>query len=243
MAALTERAQRVLLLAEVEARLLNHAYIGTEHLILGLLREGEGLAIVVLTNLGVELEKVRSTIEIIIGRGDSSSPSKLKLSLRASRVIELAVDEARSLNHAYIGTEHLLLGLAREDEGIAAVVLGGLGVTVNSVRQEVKRILRSRVTPRQQLEGVVQSLWGLLDDYLDLQTAFENLELGTEDVASLGAAQVQMVQDLHKRICDLRSKASGILSDQTAGILFPLTPKEYLVNKLAAVLDPQEATD
>src|SRR3990167_4973813 len=118
----TERARRVLTLAQEEAHRFNHNYIGTEHILLGLVREGDGVAAKVLANLGVELNKVRSAVEFIIGRGDRTVMGEIGLTPRAKKVIELAVDEARRLNHHYIGTEHLLLGLVREGEGIAASV-------------------------------------------------------------------------------------------------------------------------
>ena len=137
----TERARRVLTLAQEEAQRFNHNYIGTEHLLLGLVREGDGVAAKVLSNLGVELNKVRSAVEFIIGRGDRTSSGEIGLTPRAKKVIELAVDEARRLSHSYIGTEHLLLGLVREGEGIAAGVLESLGVNLERVRNETQRIL------------------------------------------------------------------------------------------------------
>ncbi|MFA7250192.1 MAG: ATP-dependent Clp protease ATP-binding subunit [Dehalococcoidia bacterium] len=137
----TERARRVLTLAQEEAQRFNHNYIGTEHLLLGLVREGDGVAAKVLSNLGIELNKVRSAVEFIIGRGDRASSGEIGLTPRAKKVIELAVDEARRLGHSYIGTEHLLLGLVREGEGIAAGVLESLGVNLERVRGETTRIL------------------------------------------------------------------------------------------------------
>jgi ATP-dependent Clp protease ATP-binding subunit ClpC len=137
----TERARRVLTLAQEEAQRFNHNYIGTEHLLLGLVREGDGVAAKVLANLGVELTKVRSAVEFIIGRGDRAVLGEIGLTPRAKKVIELAVDEARRLNHHYIGTEHVLLGLVREGEGIAASVLESLGVNLERVRAETTRIL------------------------------------------------------------------------------------------------------
>ena len=137
----TVRARRVLTLAQEEAQRFNHNYIGTEHLLLGLVREGDGVAAKVLANLGVELSKVRSAVEFIIGRGDRAVLGEIGLTPRAKKVIELAVDEARRLNHHYIGTEHLLLGLVREGEGIAAGVLESLGVNLERVRAETTRIL------------------------------------------------------------------------------------------------------
>ena len=131
----SERARRVLSLAQDEAQRFNHSYIGTEHILLGLVRENEGLAARSLSNLGVELTKVRSAIEFIIGKGERPvSSENIGLTPRAKKVIEVAVDEARRLNHQYIGTEHLLIGLMREGEGVAAGVLESLGVTLYKVR-------------------------------------------------------------------------------------------------------------
>src|SRR3712207_3269706 len=146
----TERARKVLTLAQEEAQRFNHNYIGTEHLLLGLVREGDGVAAKVLANLGVELNKVRSAVEFIIGRGDRMVLGEIGLTPRAKKVIELAVDEARRLNHHYIGTEHLLLGLVREGEGIAAGVLESLGVNLERVRAETTRILSTNLPQGQQ---------------------------------------------------------------------------------------------
>ncbi len=137
----TERALKVLTLAQDEAQRFNHNYIGTEHLLLGLVREGEGVAARVLQNMGVQLPKVRSAVEFIIGRGDAAVIGEIGLTPRAKKVIELAIDEARRLNHNYIGTEHLLLGLVREGEGIAAGVLESLGVNLEKVRQQVMQVV------------------------------------------------------------------------------------------------------
>jgi len=137
----SESARRVLSLAQEEAQRFNHNYIGTEHILLGLVRENDGVAAKVLSNLSVELTKVRSAVEFIIGRGERSAPGEIGLTPRAKKVIELAVDEARRLNHSYIGTEHLLIGLMREGEGVAAGVLESLGVNLDKVRGETSRIL------------------------------------------------------------------------------------------------------
>ncbi len=142
----TERARKVLTLAQEEAQRFNHNYIGTEHLLLGLVREGDGVAAKVLANMGVELNKVRSAVEFIIGRGDRMVMGEIGLTPRAKKVIELAVDEARRLNHHYIGTEHLLLGLVREGEGIAAGVLESLGVSLDKVRAQVIHVLSQSST-------------------------------------------------------------------------------------------------
>jgi len=143
----TERARKVLTLAQEEATRFNHNYIGTEHLLLGLVREGEGVAAKVLGNLGVELNRVRSAVEFIIGRGDRMIVGEIGLTPRAKKVIELAVDEARRLGHHYIGTEHLLLGLVREGEGIAAGVLESLGVNLEKVRSQTIQVLSQSNSP------------------------------------------------------------------------------------------------
>jgi ATP-dependent Clp protease ATP-binding subunit ClpC len=149
----TERARKVLQLAQEEAQRFNHNYIGTEHLLLGLVREGEGVAAKVLGNLGVELNKVRSAVEFIIGRGDRTVAGDIGLTPRAKKVIELSVDEARRLNHHYIGTEHLLLGLVREGEGIAAGVLESLGVSLDKVRSQVIYVLNQSAAYSQEGQG------------------------------------------------------------------------------------------
>ena len=146
----SEEARRVLSLAQEEAQRFNHNYIGTEHVLLGVVRESDGSAAKVLAGLGVELNKVRSAVEFIIGRGERSVGGEIGLTPRAKKVIELAVDEARRLSHNYIGTEHLLIGLMREGEGVAAGVLESLGVTLDKVRAETGRVLS-------QTEGQPQS--------------------------------------------------------------------------------------
>jgi ATP-dependent Clp protease ATP-binding subunit ClpC len=145
----SERARRVLSLAQEEAQRFNHNYIGTEHILLGLVRETDGVAARVLSSLGVELPKVRSAVEFIIGRGERPSPGDIGLTPRAKKVIELAVDEARRLSHHYIGTEHLLIGIMREGEGVAAGVLESLGVSLDKVRAETTRILNQSVSQGQ----------------------------------------------------------------------------------------------
>ncbi len=137
----SERARRVLTLAQEEAQRFNHNYIGTEHILLGLVRETEGVVARVLVNLGIDLNKVRAAVEFIIGRGEKPVQGEIGLTPRAKKVIELAVDEARRMNHSYIGTEHLLVGLLREGEGVASGVLESLGVTLDKVRAETHRVL------------------------------------------------------------------------------------------------------
>jgi hypothetical protein len=136
----TDRARKVLTLAQDEAQRFSHNYIGTEHILLGLIREDKGAAAQVLQHMNVELPKVRTAVEFIIGRGERPVVGEVGLTPEAKRVIELAIDEARRLDHHYLGTEHLLLGLVREGTGLAAGVLESLGVNLDKVRHEVIRL-------------------------------------------------------------------------------------------------------
>jgi len=137
----TERARRVIILAQDEAKRLNHSAVGTEHLLLGIIREGEGVASKVLESLGISAERVRAEIEAAIGRGDRTPYEEVAFTPRAKKVLELALDEARRLGHNYIGTEHLLLGLIREGEGVAARVLEAMGADLERVRAQVVYLL------------------------------------------------------------------------------------------------------
>ncbi|MBU6215534.1 MAG: AAA family ATPase, partial [Acidobacteria bacterium] len=137
----TDRARRVVVLAQEEARLLNHNYIGTEHILLGLIHEGEGVAAKALESLGISLEAVRQQVEEIIGQGGASPSGHIPFTPRAKKVLELSLREALQLGHNYIGTEHILLGLIREGEGVAAQVLVKLGADLSRVRQQVIQLL------------------------------------------------------------------------------------------------------
>ncbi|MCR4368081.1 MULTISPECIES: ATP-dependent protease ATP-binding subunit ClpC [Bacillus amyloliquefaciens group] len=142
----TERAQKVLALAQEEALRLGHTNIGTEHILLGLVREGEGIAFKALEALGLNSDKMQKEVESLIGRGQESTTSVPHYTPRAKKVIELSMDEARKLGHSYVGTEHILLGLIREGEGVAARVLNNLGVSLNKARQQVLQLLGSNET-------------------------------------------------------------------------------------------------
>ncbi|HLT61499.1 MAG TPA: Clp protease N-terminal domain-containing protein, partial [Microlunatus sp.] len=137
----TDRARRVVVLAQEEARMLNHNYIGTEHILLGLIHEGEGVAAKALESLNISLEAVRQKVEEIIGHGQQSPSGHIPFTPRAKKVLELSLREALQINHAYIGTEHILLGLIREGEGVAAQVLVKLGADLNRVRNQVLQLL------------------------------------------------------------------------------------------------------
>lgn len=142
----TERAQRVIVLSQEEARRLGHNVVGTEHILLGLVAEGHGVAARALEELGA-LEQVRSEVEKVIGRGESMTIGQIGFTPRAKRVLELAFDEARQLGHTYIGTEHILLGLIREGEGVAARVLRNLNVDLEKVRKQVLDLLGEGAGP------------------------------------------------------------------------------------------------
>ena len=150
----TERAQRVILIAQEEAKRLNHDYVGTEHILLGLIALGEGVAAQVLANLGVDLRRVRSEIEKIVGTGDNVMLlGEIPFTPRAKKVLEYAVEEAQHMGHSYVGTEHLLLGLIREEEGVAARVLENLGLRLDVVREEVLNLLGEGQTPHVGQQG------------------------------------------------------------------------------------------
>lgn len=144
----SKRARHVLTLAQEEAQRLNHNYIGTEHLLLGLVREENGVAIRVLRDLGVDPKQIRERVEHTVGRGQRAIYGKLSLTPRTKRVIELAVDEARRLGHHRIGTEHLLLGLVRSSEGVAVDVLKGLGIDLDKVRSQTARVMMEEGRPK-----------------------------------------------------------------------------------------------
>ena len=138
----TDRARKVMGLANQEAQRFNHEYIGTEHILLGLVKEGSGVAANVLRNLDIDLRKIRMEVEKTVQSGpDTATMGKLPYTPRAKKVIELAFEEARSLGHNYVGTEHLLLGLLREQEGVAARVMMNLGIKLDDVREEVLNLL------------------------------------------------------------------------------------------------------
>jgi ATP-dependent Clp protease ATP-binding subunit ClpC len=133
----TDRAKRVMVLAQEEARMLNHNYIGTEHILLGLIHEGEGVGAKTLESLNISLEAVRRQVEEIIGQGETAPPGRPLFTPSAKKVVELSLRESLQLGHNYIGTEHLLLGLIREGQGVAAQVLQELGADLDRVRQAV----------------------------------------------------------------------------------------------------------
>jgi ATP-dependent Clp protease ATP-binding subunit ClpC len=175
----TDRARRVVVLAQEEARMLNHNYIGTEHLLLGLVGEGEGVACKALDSLGISLTSVRTQVEDIIGRGQAGPSGHIPFTPRAKKVLEFSLREALQLGHNYIGTEHILLGVVREGEGVAAQVLQKLGADLRGVRQAVMQLL-SGYTGSAQAEpypdaDIAAALLGMLDRGRRLQQLAERL--------------------------------------------------------------------
>ena len=154
----TERAKKVLTLAQEEAERSRHSYIGTEHLLLGLLSEGEGVASKVLNNLGVEIGQVRQTIELVLGRDQRIIIQQIIPTSRVKKVIEVSFEEARRMGHNYVGTEHLLLGLLIEGEGIAAHVLNDLGVSLQAARREIGLLLPSTDAQESKREEVTYKI-------------------------------------------------------------------------------------
>ncbi len=137
----TDRARRVVVRAQEEARTLSHDYVGTEHILLGLIGEGEGVAAKALESLGIRLDTVRQQVEESTGRGEQSPPGHIPFTSQAKNVLKLSLVESKALDHTYIGTEHILLGLLREGDGVAARVLVALGTDLNRVRQQVIQLL------------------------------------------------------------------------------------------------------
>ncbi|MBN1177017.1 MAG: ATP-dependent Clp protease ATP-binding subunit [Dehalococcoidales bacterium] len=215
----SERARRVLTIAQEEARNLNHSYIGTEHILLGLVREEEGVAARVLTNLGIGLGKVRSAVEFIIGRGEKPGSGETGLTPRAKKVIELAIDEARQMGHNYIGTEHLLLGLLREGEGVASSVLDSFGITLERARGETQHIL-TQGTPKARLTRST-SRTPALD------------QLGIDLTAAARAGKLDPVIGRHKEIERLIQILSRRTKNNPALIGEPGVGKTAIVEGLA----------
>ncbi len=192
----TDRSRRVVVLAQEEARMLNHDTIGTEHLLLGLIHEGEGVAARALESLGISLEAVRQEVEAVIGRGEEPPSGRMPFTARAKKVLELSLREAIQLGHNYIGTEHILLGLLREGDGVAAQVLVKLGADLNRVRQQVIRLLHGYApdvlidshTFNSRLSAVEQRV-GIAPDTgdLDLPALAEKVRQLSEEIERLRA--------------------------------------------------------
>jgi ATP-dependent Clp protease ATP-binding subunit ClpA len=168
----TDRARRVVVLAQEEARLLNHTYVGTEHLLLGLIHEAEGVAAKALELLGIRLEAVRAQVEQIVGRGQRASTGHIPFTPRAKQVLELSLREAKQLGHDYIGTEHILLGLIREGEGVAAHVLVKLGADLSRARGQVIGLLSGDAGTEEAAARTRLVRMTVPDDLLEAQEQF-----------------------------------------------------------------------
>ena len=185
----TDGAKRVLMLAQEEARRLKHNYIGTEHLLLGLVREGEGIAAETLFDRSVDLTKVRKAVEFTIGRGERIAAGNINLTPRAKKVIELAAEAARRLDHNYIGTEHLLLGLLREGEGIGAAVLESLGVDLAELRSALEVFASPEGSSREEEPSRPAERAAAAEVRLTPR-AIKALELAAEEARRFGHSQI-----------------------------------------------------
>lgn len=216
----TDRARKVMALANQEALRFNHEYIGTEHILLGLVKEGSGVGANVLKNLDVDLLKVRGEVEKLVRSGpDMVTIGKRPQTPRAKKVIEYAIEEARNLNHTYVGTEHLLLGLLREQDGVAAQVLMNLGLKLEEVREEVLRLLGGG---RQAIEEAPSPLLApsVHAPFSHLSCAvFSHLVAAVEsEIQRLEDARLQAVKNAdYERLADLRDRVDG-LRTELAGV-------------------------
>jgi ATP-dependent Clp protease ATP-binding subunit ClpC len=178
----TDRARRVVVLAQDEATRLHHNHIGTEHLLLGLIHEGEGVAAKALEELEISLDAVRQQVEEIVGRGKDAPSGHIPFTPRAKKALELSLREALQLGHDYIGTEHILLGLIREGDGVAAQVLVALGADLNRVRQQVIQVLRGHQAEGQERLGMrLPGSSAQLEDIVGRQTKAIMSRLGAID--------------------------------------------------------------
>src|SRR5215471_6032156 len=188
----TDQARRVVVVAQEESRKLGHDYIGTEHLLLGILGTGDSVAVNALGSLGVSLEAARQQVEEIVGRGSHQVSGHIPFTPRAKKVLELSLRESVQLGHHYIGTEHILLGLIREGDGVGAKVLTRLGVDLNTVRQQVVRLLHGYRSPQSASEpwlrirhaGILDEISGKLDAITRRLTSIE-ARLGIEEPSVL----------------------------------------------------------
>jgi ATP-dependent Clp protease ATP-binding subunit ClpA len=221
----TDRARRVVVLAQEEARMLKHNYIGTEHILLGLIREAEGVAAKALESLGISLDAVRQQVEEIIGQGQQAPSGHIPFTPRAKKVLELSLREALQLGHDYIGTEHVLLGLIREGDGVAAQVLVRLGADLNRVRQQVIQILHGRPgEPRRRERPLVTEVQARFDAVEDWLAALEQ-RVGTGPDTSDLDDQIDRIRgerraaddaEEYEQAASLRDREKELLADKAA---------------------------
>jgi ATP-dependent Clp protease ATP-binding subunit ClpA len=217
----TDRARQVVVLAQEEARMLNHNHIGTEHILLGLIHEGDGVAANALESLGISLETARQQVEQIIGQGQQAPSGHIPFTPRAKKVLELSLREARHLGHNYIGTEHILLGLIREGEGVAAQVLVRLGADLNRVRQQVIELLHGYQAQEPAAAGAGPRERGLAADILTRINAIESrlseleFRVGTgPDVRGLDTEIAQARRDTEAAVARQDFEAGKSLRDK-----------------------------
>jgi ATP-dependent Clp protease ATP-binding subunit ClpC len=221
----TDRARRVVVLAQEEARMLNHGYIGTEHLLLGLIHEGEGVAAKTLRAMGINLDAVRKEVQEIIGRGQEPPAGHIPFTPRAKKVLELSLRESTQLGHNYIGTEHILLGLVREGEGVAAEVLVKLGADLRRVRQQVIQLLRGHPgegaswPPRSARAGAVDDVLAQLDALDRRLTAIERWVGIGPDVRELEREIVQVRRDKEAAINAQDFETAAALRDNEKNLI------------------------
>ena len=221
----TDRARRVVVLAQEEARMLDHGYIGTEHLLLGLIHEGEGVAAKALTALGINLDAVRQQVTEIIGRGQHPPSGHIPFTPRAKKVLELSLRESNQLGHNYIGTEHILLGLLREGEGVAAKVLVKLGADLSRVRQQVIQLLQlhpgrgASWTARSARAGVFDDVLAQLDTLDQRLTAIERWVGMGPDVGKLEQEIAQVRRDKEAAISAQDFETAAALRDKEKHLL------------------------
>jgi ATP-dependent Clp protease ATP-binding subunit ClpC len=210
----TDRSRRVVVLALEEARLLDHNYIGTEHLLLGLMREGEGVAAKALESLGISLEAVRQRVLEIIGQGQEAPSGHIPFSPRAKKVLELSLREALQLGHDYIGTEHILLGLIREADGVAAQVLVKLGADLNRVRQQVIQLLAGSAADVVTGIGNVESRLSAVERWVGVTPDTGDLDRQIEQARSERHAAV--VAHDRERAASLRDREKELLAERAS---------------------------
>jgi Clp amino terminal domain, pathogenicity island component len=210
----TDRARRVVVLAQEEARMFSHDYIGTEHLLLGLIHEGEGIAARALKSLDISLEAVREQVEEIIGQGQEPSPERIPFTARAKKVLELSLREAMQLGHNYIGTEHILLGLIREGDGVAAQVLAGLGADINRVRQQVIQLLHGRAADVGTGFGAVESRLSAVEQWVGIGPDTADLDRQIEQARS--ERQAAVAAHDYERAASLRARGKELLAERAS---------------------------
>ena len=221
----TDRARRVVVLAQEEARMLNHNYIGTEHILLGLIHEGEGVAAKALESLGISLDAVRQQVEEIIGRGQEVPSGHIPFTPRAKKVLELSLRESLQLGHNYIGPEHMLLGLVREGDGVAAQILVKLGADPNRVRQQVIELVHGY--QGQDVESAASRPGGgapadLPDDVL---VRFDELERRLTALERWVSMQPDL-EDLDREIAQVRHEKEAAIDRQDSQAATALRDKE-----------------